>query len=88
MYGLGDDPVMIFQDGVIRRRAPPVLHAYVPPVKTPPVLHAATPRPPTVPVLAPEDTGPPPEPETNRTPLYIAVGGVAVLGVLYLVMRK
>lgn len=87
MYGLGDD--MVFIPGTVTRRAPPQLHQVAPVVKKPPQLHQVTPQPPPVPMLAPEDTGPPPEPEEmSMMPVYIAVGGVAVLGVLYLVMRK
>lgn len=94
MYsGVGEEP-LIFLPGAIRpRRSPPVITNDPPlPVRKPPTITEKAPEstPKTLPTILPEDL-PDTESETeekSKMPLYIALGGVAVIGIGWLLLRK
>jgi len=95
MYrSVGADPLIFNPGSVTTRRAPPdVSLPYIPPapVRKPPDLSllnkppAATSVPALLPTATPSGGA---SSDTNMTAIYIAAGGVVVLGALYFVMRK
>ncbi len=91
MYaGVGEEPLIFLPGAIAPRRAPPVIQNDVaPPARKPPVIKERTAAPEstpkTLPTVVPMDA--PPE-EPSRLPLYIALGGVAVIGVGWLLFRK
>ena len=86
MYaGVGADPLIFLPGSDQPRRRPPDIQEL--PQRRPPDIKEVAPEstPKSLPTVVPLEA--PPE-EKSRLPLYIALGGVAVIGVGWLLLRK
>jgi hypothetical protein len=86
MYaGVGADP-LIFLPGSGPTRPPPVIKE--PPTRPPPVIKEVAPEatPKTLPTVVPLTEAP--MEEKSNLPLYIAIGGIAAIGIGFLLFRK
>lgn len=86
MYaGVGADPLVFLPGAITTRQRPPDIKEL--PTRPPPTIKEIAPEstPKSLPTVVPVSES---EPEKSNLPLYIALGGIAAIGIGFFVFRK